>query len=121
MRLSNHSLEALERRAVAYVKDGWRVERPVYVDWWWRGYSIKLSPPMPCAFGMSPDEFVEWATKGTWPKQYIHHRAMAAYEASQFPPGAMSKEDVLAFWTRHPEFAPGGRFWRPRSSKTTAA
>jgi hypothetical protein len=34
-----------EDLARAYQEAGWTVERPIYVDWWWRGFSILMSKP----------------------------------------------------------------------------
>jgi hypothetical protein len=45
MRLSRHRLTLLLKLAELYVRSGWRVTRPIYVDWFWRGFSIDLEPP----------------------------------------------------------------------------
>ena len=39
-------------------------------------------------------------------------RALAELEATHFPPEAMSGEDILGVWDRHPDFAPGGRWYK---------
>lgn len=45
-RISDHDIVRLLARYEALHKQGWRVVRPVYVDWFWRGYSIAIKPPM---------------------------------------------------------------------------
>lgn len=42
LRLSSHDvLELAHKTSVAFAL-GWKVERPIYLDWFWRGYSILL-------------------------------------------------------------------------------
>ena len=38
---------------------------------------------------------------------------LAGQEAKKFPSDAMSAADVMGVWNRHPDFAPGGRWFRP--------
>lgn len=40
MRLSDHNLDYLIKLATLYSNMGYIVVKPIYVDWWWRGYSI---------------------------------------------------------------------------------
>jgi hypothetical protein len=44
-RFSDFHVDRLMERAVILQQAGWRVVRPIYVDWFWRGYSIKMSRP----------------------------------------------------------------------------
>ena len=44
-RISDHNIERLIERCVVLQRQGWRVVQPVYVDWFWRGYSIWLEQP----------------------------------------------------------------------------
>lgn len=41
---SSHNLDYLLKRAELMQYCGWKVVRPIYVDWFWRGYSIMLRP-----------------------------------------------------------------------------
>jgi hypothetical protein len=44
MRISSHNLDYLEHRVYLMQILGYEVVRPVYVDWFWRGYSIEMKP-----------------------------------------------------------------------------
>lgn len=44
-RISDHNLDRLIARCVVLQRLGWKVVRPVHVDWFWRGYSIVMGPP----------------------------------------------------------------------------
>ena len=43
-RISDHNIERLIDRCVALQRQGWTLVRPVYVDWFWRGFSIIMKP-----------------------------------------------------------------------------
>jgi hypothetical protein len=45
MRISHHDIDRLVEWGVVLSRRGWRVVRPVYVDWFWRGYSLIMEPP----------------------------------------------------------------------------
>lgn len=44
-RISSHNLDLLIKKATLAQMLGYKIERLVYVDWFWRGYSIVLIPP----------------------------------------------------------------------------
>jgi hypothetical protein len=45
-RISSPRLSLLEKRAALAIMLGYRVVRPIYVDWFWRGYSVVLQEPI---------------------------------------------------------------------------
>lgn len=46
-RLSDHNMDRLIDRAGDYHRAGWEVKEPIYVDWFWRGYSIIMEKEVP--------------------------------------------------------------------------
>ncbi len=41
-RLSSHNLDLVIKKATLAQMLGYKIERPVYADWFWRGYSVLI-------------------------------------------------------------------------------